>query len=61
MKLKTSIPLTGWKREFQDGELIPIKGHGFSVVKITKRGLALRHVKSPSHSDTHQSGSSLGS
>lgn len=51
MKPPKSIPLTGWKRDFADKEIIPIKGHGFMVVSVTKRGLALRHVRPESKTD----------
>lgn len=30
---------------FTEGEIIPVKGVGFLVVKITRRGLALRRLK----------------
>ena len=35
----------GWRREFADKEIIPIKGFAFMLVRVTKRGLTFRKVK----------------
>lgn len=47
MKPLKQQPPPAWKSQFQDGEIIPIKGFNFIIVQITKRGLTFRYAKEP--------------
>ena len=46
------IPPNAWKHRFKEGEPILLKGIGFMVVKINKRGMTLRHVSATSPQPT---------
>lgn len=41
------IKLENWKSEFKNNEVFVLKGIGFYVAAVTRRGLALRKAKQP--------------
>jgi hypothetical protein len=49
MSEPNNIVPTGWRREFADQEIIPIKGFAFMLVRVTKRGLTFRKVNPKPH------------